>query len=184
MPCYKAAFCLMCVVIVTSCEAANKSVVGQLAGSDELVEYSIPMKRLFDDEFGGVGLATPLSDSATDASQLLSRRALTAGNIVLCAVDTVTEGFIDDSKATTVEFRVPCRSLSGSATSPFQKLSIPPNSYSYSILLQSGASLTGKSVIIFVRYFSEYGQTTRHWHIEPVGPGILEMVQRLRGPLN
>jgi hypothetical protein len=184
MPCYKAACCLICLTAI-GCEATNnRSASSQLAGDEQLVEYSIPMKRLFDDEFGGVGLGTPLSDSAADEAQLLSRRTLTAGNIFLCTVGTVTEGVIDESTATSVEFRTPCRSLSGSASVTFQKLAIPSGSYSYSILRQSGASLAGRSAIIFVRYFAENGQPTWHWHVEPANPAILGLVQRLRGPLN
>jgi hypothetical protein len=173
----------MCVIAI-GCEATNKPVLGQTAGEDQLVEYSFLMKRLFDDEFGGSGLETPLNDSGANVAQLLDRRILAAANIALCSIGTVTEGLIDDSTATSVEFRRPCRSVSGSTSVPFQKLHIPSGSYSYSILRQSGASLTGKSVVIFFRYFSESGQRTRHWHIEPAGLAILELVQRLRGPLN
>ncbi len=173
----------MCLVAI-GCEGTSKTLLRQPTGDEQLVEYSIPMKLLFDDEFGGVGLSTPLSDSATDETQLLSRRALTAGDIVLCSIGTVTEGVIDQSTATSVEFQVPCRSLSGTTPIPFQKLSIPSTSYSYSVLRQSGTSLTGKSVVIFLRLFSENDQTTWHWHVEPAGTAILDMIQRLRGPLN
>ena len=183
MRCYKVFNCLMC-IIATSCEAATRPGPNHLVSDEAAVPYSGLMQRLFDDEFGGIALGTPWNHSNAEESLFLSRRALSAGAVLLCSVGTVTEGSIDDSTATSVEFRGPGYFLSGVASAPCPKISIASNSYSYSILRQSGASLVGQSVVMFLRHFNENGQTTWHWHVEPDRPDIRGLIQQLRGPLN
>ena len=106
MRCYKVFNCLMC-IIATSCEAATRPGPNHLVSDEAAVPYSGLMQRLFDDEFGGIALGTPWNHSNAEERLFLSRRALSAGAVLLCSVGTVTEGSIDDSTATSVEFRGP-----------------------------------------------------------------------------
>jgi hypothetical protein len=141
------------------------------------------MQRLFDDEFGGLALGTPWANSLAEENILLLKRSMSASSVFVCAIRTVTEGSIDDRTATTVEFQGPDTSQGGATTARCPKISIASNSYSYSILRQSGLSLVGKSVVMFIRNFNENGFLTWHWHAEPDRPNIRESILKFLGPL-
>ena len=179
----KAACCLLW-ALATGCEAAMSAGPGPLASDEALVEYVGLMRKLFDDELGGVALGNTWNDSPAEQNALLSKRVLSSGSILRCAVETVTEGSIDQSTAAALEFRNVGISLVSGAREQCPKISIASSSYSYSILRQSGASLVGKSVVVFLRYFHENGGTSWHWHVEPDRPDIRDLISKLRGPTN
>ena len=110
MPCYKMLCCLMYIVAI-GCEAAMGQETGRMANEEGLIPYVGLMQRLFDDEFGGLTLGTPWNNSMAEESLLLSKRAISAGSVLVCAVGTVTEGSIDGRMVATVEFRCPGISL-------------------------------------------------------------------------
>jgi hypothetical protein len=168
-------------VAALGCQATTYVGSGQPVDPEPLPNYTGAMKRLFDDEFGGQALGTPWNDSLAEQNALVSKRALSARKIWICSVDTVTEGSVGENLAAIVELRSPGLSLIGAGPGECPRLQVPVTSFSYSILRQSGASLVGKSVVIFVRDFNEGGKANWHWHIEPDRPDIRATVQRLRG---
>ena len=173
----------VCVVGFTlvGCQITPRTEPGQLADFGVLPDYSGMMKRLFDDEFGGLALGTPWNDSLAEQNALTSKRAMAAQRISICSVGTVTEGSIEQNLAAAVEFRSPGLSLVGSGQGECPTIRVPAASFSYSILRQSGSSLVGKSVVIFIRDFNEGGATNWHWHVEPDRPDIRTTVLRFRG---
>ena len=185
MPLSNAALCLICVLAI-GCEATTSTPMGtgQLASNEALIEYAGLMRRLFDDEFGGIALGSAWNDSLAEQNALLSKRIMSAGSILRCVVGTVTEGSIDHATATSVEFRTSGVSLLKNSQAGCPRIAIASTSYSYSVLRQSGMPLVGKSVVIFFRNFNENGATSWHWHVEPDRPEIRDLVGRLRGPIN
>ncbi len=177
----KATYCLI-YALATSCEATTRTEPGQYANDEPLVGYSGLLRKLFDDEFGAVALGTTWNDSLAEQNSILAKRVLAANSILRCTVGTVTEGSIDETMATTLEFRNPGVSLLDGNPRKCEKIPINASSYSYSILRQSGTSLVGKSVVVFLRNFYDNGGPNRHWHIEPDRPEIRDLVGRLRGP--
>lgn len=183
MSSWNAACCLIW-ALATGCQASMSAGAGPLTNDEALVDYSGLMRRLFDDELGGVALGNAWNDSPAEQKALLSKRVLAAGSILRCAVGTLTEGSIDQSTAATVEFRALGVSLVNGGREPCPKISIASSSYSYAILRQSGASLVGKTVVVFLRYFHENGGTSWHWHVEPDRPDVRELIWKLKGPIN
>jgi hypothetical protein len=177
----KATYYLICALAI-GCEATVRTDPGQHGNDEPLVGYSGLLRKLFDDEFGAVALGTTWNDSLAEQNSLLAKRILGANSILRCTVGTVTEGSIDKTMATSLEFRNPGVSLLDGKPRQCEKMSITSSSYSYSILRQSGTSLVGKSVVVFLRDFYDNGGPNRHWHIEPDRPEIRDLVGRLRGP--
>jgi len=174
------AFCLT-LALAAGCEATSQTQAGRASSAEPLAAYAGNMRRLFDDEFGGLALGTPWNDSLADQNALLSKRALSASSILVCTVGTVTEGSGGDNIAALLELRSPGQSLIVADSNECPKIPVAATSFSYSILRQSGASLVGKSVVIFVRNFHENGGTTWHWHVEPDRPDVRATIQRMRG---
>ena len=181
MPSCKATCCLISAAAI-GCEAQIKTGPGPIVGDEVLVDYAGPMRKLFDNELGGVALANTWDDSLAEGNSLLSKRVLSAGSILRCSVGTVTEGSVDQSIAASVEFRSPGVSLLTENQEQCPKIIIASSSYSYSVLRQYGASLVGKTVVVFLHNFHENGGTSWHWHVEPDRPDIRDLVVRLRGP--
>ena len=180
MPALRFACCLI-LAFAFGCEATARTDFGQTPNAEPLAEYSGLMRRLFDDEFGGLALGAPWNDSLAGQNALLSKRALASTSVVVCSVGTVTEGSVGENVAALVELRSPGRSLIVGGLDECPKIAVLTTSFSYSILRQSGASLVGKSVVIFVRHFHENGETTWHWHAEPDRPDVRDTIQRMRG---
>lgn len=166
---------------IIGCEASLRTDASQPIDLEPLPDYSGAMQRIFDDEFGGLTLGTSLSDLEAGTNGLLSKRILSAQKISVCSVDTVTEGSVGPNLAAIVDLRSPGLSLTSSGPGDCPKLQVAATSFSYSVLRQSGGSLVGKSVVIFVRDFKEDGNVRKHWHVEPDRPEIRASVQNLRG---
>jgi hypothetical protein len=167
--------------VISACQTTTRARPGQPFDSEPLPSYSGVMRNLFDDEFGGFALGMAWENSVASQSALTEKRALSARQIALCSVGTVTEGSNGQNLAAIVELKSPGKSLIGAAEVECPKLQVPGTSFSYSILRQTGGSLVGKSVVIFVRDFNDGGETSWHWHVEPDRPDIRATVRQLRG---
>lgn len=144
--------------------------------------YSGSWHRFFDDELGA-GDTDGLQVSEEAGSLRLANRALASSDMILCRIGTITEGASGDTRYARIEFSGNGQSLTRGAESACPSIAVGINSYSFSIIHQNGAALVGKSIVIFIKTFNEFGQTTLHWHAEFDRPNIRHEIQRVGAPI-
>lgn len=174
---------LALIISPTSCQASSVGVhqAGEIASS---TEYSPQMRGLFDDELGDIsieGYATPV---APESRTLLSRRILGADAVLLCQIQTITEGSAGGETTSKVEFRGMGESLANPRQDGCPVLSVTRQSYSYLLIHHSSNILVGRTIVLFLRTFDELGQQTLHWHGEPDSPSIRDEVKRIGSPIH
>ena len=176
---------LALMISTTSCEASSIGPAHQAGESTSSTEYSAHMRGMFDDELGGISLEGYSTPVAPESRSLLSRRILEADAIVLCQIQTITEGSASGETASKLEFR----GMGQSLASPRQQeecpvISVSRQSYSYLLIHNSSNILIGRTIVLFLRKFNDSGQQMLHWHGEPDSPIIRNEVQRIGSPIH
>lgn len=170
-------------VFSTSCQVSSPGFAHQAGENARSTEYGAQMRGLFDDDLGAISLEGYASSLATESRTLLSRRILEADSVVLCQVQTITEGSAGGETNAKLEFRGLGQSLANPGQEECPAISVSRQSYSYLLIHHSSNLLIGRTIVLFLRKFDDGGQQTLHWHGEPDGPRIRDEVKRIGSPL-
>jgi len=168
----------------TSCEASSLGTVHLAGEGASSTEYGAQMRGIFDDELGGISLEGYPTPVAPESRSLLSRRILEADAVVLCQIQTITEGSAGGETTSKLEFRGMGQSLASPRQEECPVISVSRQSYSYLLIHHSSNILIGRTIVLFLRKFNDSGQQTFHWHGEPDSPIIRNEVQRIGSPIH
>jgi len=139
---------------------------------------------MFDDEMVGISLEGYPTPIAPESRSLLSRRILEADAVVLCQIQTITEGSASGETTSKLEFRGMGQSLASPRQEECPVISVSRQSYSYLLIHHSSNILIGRTIVLFLRKFNDSGEQTLHWHGEPDSPIIRNEVQRIGSPIH
>jgi hypothetical protein len=167
----------------TSCQASSVGTAHRAGESATSTEYSAQMRWLFDDELGGISIEGYATTVAPESRTLLSRRILDADSVLVCQIQTITEGSTGGETTSKLEFRDMGQSLASPRQEECPGLSVSRQSYSYLLIHHSSNILIGRTIVLFLRTFDDFGQQTLHWHGEPDSPGIRDEVKRIGSPI-
>jgi hypothetical protein len=172
------------VLVTASCDVRSMPNSQSTPEREQLGDYGAQMRVLFDDELGGVNLAGSLLPPTPESNKLLSRRILEANVVVACQIQTITEGSAGNTTYAKIEFRGAGQQLSYEGHEECPAISISAQTYSFLLIHHSSSALIGKSIVLFLRKFNEWGREALHWHGEPDGAQIRAEVKRIGSPLH